>query len=863
MESSWISRISELLLQNNLNLEHMKWFNSFFAKVSILALCCTAAAVSCDQYDDTEIWDSIKELQEKVAALEKQVAENVAALQSVVTWESIKSCDFNTETGKVTITLLDGRKIVIDQTVSGYSLVTVVKDADGKYYWALCKDGKSEFLLVDGKKVPVSVTPDLKISDSGEWMITVDGGSTWIATGVFKDEAGDDASAVFFKNVEMEGDLLVLTLADGTVIKVAVVGDAEFSVETSELWFSRTSMTKSVAVTMNNVKSYTITEKPEGWKVEMDDSYLHVTSPKDFALAAKEGIVKVLALFEGGAQPEILYVTVTYEHPFSLSLNNDAVVVTMSEHTGEDFNGYLLSVWKESEFTPEAAVAWLNSEGYQNTPYSGNASYVVSDLAEVVKDENYIIFAVPYLPAAQVAQGNMEYEESDLQTIQFGFSGMSWAFSDIRYDYAHLNASFYDVESYYGGFFERGAWEGYGLENLLESLQYDGLQPCSVMRYDGPASAFPDNTEVEDLLPSTEYLVWMLPVSANKKYTAKDFITMTFTTPGITKDASIPAPEAEVTEITISGFTANVTPAPGAYKTYSAIYRTSIIPDNEAELVNNIIRSNNYSKGSEVNTVTTGNFDSKSEVCLLSVSVTEDGRYGEVLRQDVKIKELEYSDKLSVSVTDIQHGFGDVTLTLSFTGNPEYITYFAETFTFFTDEALQEMMALGQFGNAAKVEISKLEGGRLNISGLTVGALYTFYAVVSDAEGTSSYLYKYEFTPGVDVDYVLSSSADYTYGMPALSGTWNKTTYTLTADMPAECVKYWLFQGNYEYMTGDPWTDSDKLITLQYSGVTVHEQSLKAKKYTYMNKDSRIYMVWLDDKGSYHAIYEFDPQMPL
>ena len=32
-----------------------------------------------------------------------------------------------------------------------------------------------------------------------------------------------------------EGDLLVLTLADGTVIKVAVVGDAEFSVETSEL----------------------------------------------------------------------------------------------------------------------------------------------------------------------------------------------------------------------------------------------------------------------------------------------------------------------------------------------------------------------------------------------------------------------------------------------------------------------------------------------------------------------------------------------------------------------------------------------------------------------------------------------------
>lgn len=841
----------------------MKWFNSFFAKVSVLALCCTAAAVSCDQYDDTEIWDSIKELQEKVAALEKQVADNVAALQSVVTWESIKSCDFNTESGKVTITLLDGRKIVIDQTVSGYSLVTVVKDADGKYYWALCKDGKSELLLVDGKKIPVSVTPDLKISDNGEWLISVDGGATWVATGVFNDASAEDASAVFFKNVEMDGEFLVLTLADDTVVKVAVVGDAEFSVETDSLWFSRASMTKSLAVTMNNVKAYTITEKPEGWKVEMDDAYLHVTSPEDFAVSAKQGIVKILALFEDGAQPEILYVNVAYEPSFSLSIDMDAVVVTISEHTAEDFTGYLLSVWKESDFSAEAAVAWLNSEGYQNTPYSGTASYVVADLADLVKDETYVIFAVPYLPAAQVAQGNMEYTVSDIQSVQFGMSGMSWSFSDVRYDYAHLKATFNEVNAYYGGFFEKGAWEAYGRDNVLESLRYDAMQPSNAKRYDGPASAFPDNTEVEDLLPSTEYLVWMLPVSANKKYTAKDFITMTFTTPGITKDASIPAPEAEVTDITISGFTANVTPAPGAYKTYSAIYRTSIIPDNEDELVNNIIRINNYSKGSEVNTVTTGNFDSKSEVCLLSVSVTEDGRYGEVLRQDVKIKDLEYSDKLSVSVTDIQHGFGDVTLTLSFTGNPEYITYFAETFTFFTDEALQEMMALGQFGNAAKVEISKLDGGRLNISGLTIGVLYTFYAVVSDAEGTSSYLYKYEFTPGVDVDYILSSSADYTYGMPALSGTWNKTTYTLTADMPAECVKYWLFQGNYEYMTGDPWTDSDKLITLQYSGVTVHEQSLKAKKYTYMNKDSRIYMVWLDDKGSYHAIYEFDPQMPL
>ena len=840
----------------------MNRFKSFFARISVLALCCTVAMISCDQYDDTEIWESIKELQEKVAALEKQVEANVAALQSVVTFESIRSCEFDTEKGKVTITLMDGKKVVIDLAVTGYPLVTVVQEADGEYYWALCKDGKSEILLVDGKKVPVSVTPALKISDSGEWLISVDGGSTWMSTGIFNDGAGEDSSAVFFTNVEMQDGFLMLTLADGSVVKVAVVGESEFSAEMTEMWFSRASMTKSTSVTMNNVKSYTVTEKPEGWKVDIDDAYLHITSPADLSSAAKEGTVKILALFEGGAQPEILYVSVAYEPSFTLSTDNDSVVVTMSEHTGEDFTGYLLSVWKESDFTPEAAVAWLNSEGYQNTPYSGTGSYVVSDLAEIVKDVNYVIFAVPYLPAAQVALGNMLYDVNDLQTIQFGYCGMSWAFSDIRYDYAHLKASFNDVESYYGGFFESGAWEAYGRDNMLESLAYNAVQVYTEKKYDGPASAFPDNTEATDLLPSTEYLVWMLPVSPNNKYSAADFLTMKFTTPGLVKDASIAAPVADVTEVTISGFTAEVTPAAGTYKTYSAVYRKSIIPEDESELITNIIRNNNYSKGSAVNTVTTSSFDSKSEVCLLSVSVTEDGRYGEILRQDVKLKELTYSDKLSVAVTDMRHGFGDVTLTLSFTGNPVSLTYFAETFTFFTDAAIQEMMALGQFGNAAKVNVAELEDGKLNISGLTVGSLYTFYAVVSDAEGTSSYLYKYEFTPRVEVDYILSSSADYTYGMPALSGKWNKTTYTMDVDMPAECVKYWLFKGNYEYMTGDPWTDSDKLITTQYSGVTVHEASAKGLKYTYMNADSRIYMVWLDDKGAFHAIYEFDPQMP-
>lgn len=838
----------------------MKRSVKVIAKAMIMMFCASIAAVSCDTYDDTEIWESIKELQEKVEALEQQVADNVAALQSIVTMEKIKSCSFDAETGRVTINLLDGRTITIDLSVDGYPFVTVKQDTDGTYYWALCKGGKTEFLMVDGAKVPVAVTPEFKISDSGEWMISVDGGKTWLSTGMVPDEGS--SSAKFFSDVKMEGGYMVLTLADGSVIKVAVVGEAGISVSPDSLWFSRTSMLKAASVEMNNVKSYTITEKPEGWKAYIEESYLNVTSPEDFSVAAEQGTVKILALFEGGVQPEILSVHVAYEHPLTLSIDNESVVVKLSERTGDDYSGYIIAAWPSKEFTPELAVEWLNSEGSQTVPKTGSASYAVSELAEdFVAKESYTVFAVPYLPAAQIAQGNMSYKTSDLKTIEFTNEGMYWTFSDISYDHAHLKASFSEVTSYYGGFFALADWNNYGQKNILESISYGALHPCKDLSYDGPASGFPFNEETEDLLPSTEYVVWMLPYKKGYKYNASDFVTRTFTTKGINADSSIPAPEVEVGNVTASGFSAAVTPASGTYKTYAAIRPVSSVPEDELESVIDLMKLGNYSKGNEIMTISTSKYDSSTELCLVAVSVTDDGRFGSIFTQKVQLKELEFRDDLSVSVTGIKHGLGDVTLSLSFEGDPVSLTYFAETFTFYPDETLQRLMALGQLGNASTVNISSLNGGSLNISGLSVGSLYTFYAVVTDADGAASKLCKYEFTPSVSIDYITSSSADYGYGMPSLSGSWkNASTYLLNVEMPAECEKYWIYVGDPEYMTGDPWTDSDKILTDALYGISSYSESQTGLNYQYMNKASRVYMVWLDDKGAYHAVYEYNPQ---
>lgn len=834
--------------------------------ISLFAAC--AAFASCDdgyRYDDTELWETIGEIKDRLTALEKTVQDNVAAIQSMVSLGSIKSWEFDAETGKGTITLLDGKTIVVDQTVKGYSLMTVEKGSDGKYYWAICQDGVSTPLEIDGKKVPVAVTPALKISEDKEWLISVDGGATWVSTGIryqeMKEGESEDAEVVFFKEVVKDGDYLVLTLVDGTEVKVEVVGEASVTIASEALWFSRTGMEKSVAVEMVNVKAYTITEKPEGWKARIEEGYLFVTSPDDFAKSPKKGTVKVLALFAGGLSPEILSLEVSYEPSFSLSYMNRKLSVSMSENTGEDFNGYVLAGWKADEYDPENAAAWLNSNAAGLQLYQGSGQY---ELSEIIEDydmtQDYVVFAVPYLPPMQVTLGNMSYVVADIQSVSCkGFSADSgFEFSQIRFDSAWLTA-YVDAESYYGGFMKLVDWNNYGMNNFLETLSYDGGISYDKTVYDGPANAFPDGEIQVDINPATEYVAWYIPVKEGKNYTEEDFVTYSFVTPDVSSDASIAAPSFVVRDVLPFGFTADVTPASGAYKTYASILKAAAVPETEIEAVRYLIYINQFSSGSEVNTVVGKGFSPEDEVYLLAVTLTEDGRYGSLVKEKVALKELTYLESLGVSVSGIQYGLGDVTLSLEYKGEPETLSYLVASYTYYDDETMENLLALHRMGDATVSEITKV-GGKIHLTGLTTGTLYTFYAVVHDAEYNSSRMYKYDFIPTNNVDYILDSDSDYEYGMPQLTGSWSsKTIFYLDVTKPQECVQYWLFKGDAEYFTGDPWTDSDYLVTRQYEDVTVHETSVSGMKYSYMNNASRIYMVWMDIKGNFHAIYEFNP----
>ena len=236
----------------------------FYLWMLVALIVGAVATVSCaDEFDDTEIWESIDDLEGRVAALEawqKSVNQQISSIQTVVdAWASGKTItDVASTTDGYTITFSDGSKITLKNGENGQkgedgkTPVIGVKEENGVYYWTI--DG--EFLLNNGQKVRVTgengkdgnagapgekgedgkpgVTPQLRInSETYNWEVSVDNGATWTevldANGKpvsAKGEKGENGDS-FFQGVEVddEAGIVTVTLADGTEFKLVLSAD--------------------------------------------------------------------------------------------------------------------------------------------------------------------------------------------------------------------------------------------------------------------------------------------------------------------------------------------------------------------------------------------------------------------------------------------------------------------------------------------------------------------------------------------------------------------------------------------------------------------------------------------------------------
>ena len=184
------------------------------ALVILLPLC-----FSC-KYDDSELWNEVNDLVNRVTRLEKQCNEintNIGSLQTVI--KALEKNDYITNVAPIyensvvvgyTITFAKNGSITLynghDGTDGDTPDIGVKKDSDGIYYWTINgkwlldennkkikaegKDGKDGENGKDGKDGKDGITPQFKI-ENDYWYVSYDNGQTWKKQNKAKGEDGE------------------------------------------------------------------------------------------------------------------------------------------------------------------------------------------------------------------------------------------------------------------------------------------------------------------------------------------------------------------------------------------------------------------------------------------------------------------------------------------------------------------------------------------------------------------------------------------------------------------------------------------------------------------------------------------------
>lgn len=263
-------------------------------------------------------WDKeIDKLKDRVTQLEetvKQINSSLEQLQTIVS--ALENGDYITgieqlEDGSgYSITFAKGGTITVKNGKDGKDapVIGIRQDNDGTWYWTITRDGKEEFLEIDGKKVPVSgkdgVTPIIGVNDEGYWTIDMkDGRGPQIMTdskgNPIKAE-GTNGDSIFSDIDNSADDYVVITLSNGSVITIPkVICELSFAAEETEISFGA-SETKELRLNINNISCAEILSVPQGWTATLHDDVLTVTSPDHKSPAAASGILSVIGIDQKG-----------------------------------------------------------------------------------------------------------------------------------------------------------------------------------------------------------------------------------------------------------------------------------------------------------------------------------------------------------------------------------------------------------------------------------------------------------------------------------------------------------------------------------------------------------------------------------
>lgn len=255
------------------------------------------AILSCSKYDDTELWNKIKDHDARISKLEQLCAQcntNIVSIQKILealqekdTISSVTPIYEGTNIIGYTITFSKSSPITIYNGKDGKDgkdgispTIGAKQDTDGIWYWTI----NGEWLLSSGHKIQANgnngvngkngITPQLKITDN-YWYISYDNGKTWEKLGKATGEDGKDGTDgkegdSFFKNVWQDDSNVHFQLADGTIITLPLSSSEQklsIHLDADNIPVMNAGETKCVKYTISNPTPKTIVKaiSQNGW----------------------------------------------------------------------------------------------------------------------------------------------------------------------------------------------------------------------------------------------------------------------------------------------------------------------------------------------------------------------------------------------------------------------------------------------------------------------------------------------------------------------------------------------------------------------------------------------------------------------
>ena len=145
-----------------------------FLKSVLCIFLAVPALTSC--YDDTALWDKVKDMENRLNELEVELTSQTEALNALLTnGATLTSCKKNSD-GSYTITLSNGTKFNVLPEGTDFSSLVTFKDVNGKKCWATYNANGQAVILTDkaGNAIPVSDEISVEIKD-GVYCLIING----------------------------------------------------------------------------------------------------------------------------------------------------------------------------------------------------------------------------------------------------------------------------------------------------------------------------------------------------------------------------------------------------------------------------------------------------------------------------------------------------------------------------------------------------------------------------------------------------------------------------------------------------------------------------------------------------------------